>query len=264
MSDVLCTFVHISDTHINSNPAYGAGNGRHAALPRAEAMVREINALPFPIDFVLHTGDVAFDPVESAYVTAREVLGRIRAPVHYLAGNHDDPAALQRVLLKRAEIQPELHETFDVNGVQIVMLDSNGPAELPAGLVSRAQLDWLTGLCNAADDQRPMVVAVHHNVLPIGAPWWDRYMRMTNGEALHRVLLGARHRLRGVFFGHVHQNVDILRDGILYSSCVSSWCQFHAWPGLEETVSDNVAQPGFCVVSVTREQTFTRRYSINA
>jgi Icc protein len=140
----------------------------------------------------------------------------------------------------------------------MVCLDNNGPAEPPRGFVTKDQLEWLTDICSA-QDSRPLVVAVHHNLLPVGVPWLDDFMSTTNGEAVHRTLLPARDRLRGVFFGHVHQNLDIYRDGILYCSTLSSWGQFHAWPGQIETTHDVGAEPGYNVVMLTRDQTYIRR-----
>ena len=85
-------------------------------------------------------------------------------------------------------------------------------------------------------------------------------MRMENGEDFHRALLPARDRLRGVFFGHVHQNTDTLRDGILYVSTTSSWTQIFNYPGQIETENERAALPGFSVVTITREQTYIRRH----
>jgi Icc protein len=104
-----------------------------------------------------------------------------------------------------------------------------------------------------------LIVAVHHNLLPTGIPWLDDFMRTTNGEAVHAALLPARHRLRGVFFGHVHQPLDMLRDGILYASAPSSWCQYHAYPDQADTIEDAASGPGFNIVTVTDDQTYVRR-----
>jgi Icc protein len=209
--------------------------------------VRQLNGLPFTPDFILHTGDVAADPLPGVYDAVRAVLRDVNHPIRYLAGNHDDPAQLQ------------LEEEFEINGVHFVCIDSNGPAEPPRGFVTESELARLRRICER-DDPRPLVIATHHNVLPIGAPWSDEFMRMTNGEDFHRAILPARRRIRGVFFGHVHQDVETLRDGILYSAASSSWCQFHAWPGQELTVHDREAQPGFNVVTISRDQTTIRRH----
>ena len=253
------TFVHLSDTHISTDPEYGKHHTSHSTNAAAEALVKAVNALPFNVDFILHTGDVVYDPIPEAYLTARDILSQLARPVYYLSGNHDAGAELQRVLLGRTEILTPFYYTFDANGFQIVGLDSNGPAEVPRGNIIPQQLEWLDAICSAHDD-RPMVVAVHHNVLPVGSPWLDDYMRITNGEALHQILLKAKDRLRGVFFGHVHQNIQMLQDGILYTSALSSWNQFNSWPGSSETVEDG-ENSGFNVVSMTANQTFIRRWN---
>src|SRR5690606_9880556 len=113
----------------------------------------------------------------------------------------------------------------------------------------------LEHLCKAPDDRR-MIVAVHHNVLPVGSPWMDDFMRMANGEALHRVLRQAGEKLLGVFHGHIHQNQQITRDGITYTSVLSSWYQLTSYPNQTETVNEFDADPGYNVVTITPEQVY--------
>jgi Icc protein len=260
MSEALLTFVHISDTHISPDSDYGVQGGVPAANATAEALVRELRRLPFEPDFVLHTGDVIYDPVTEAYEYARAILGQIPFPVYYVAGNHDDADGLQRVLLGRAEPQVPFCYEVNRNGVQGVVLDSNGPAEPPRGNLVREQLAWLAQTCDPADP-RPLWVGVHHNILAVGSAWLDEYMRTTNGDELHQALLPLRGRLRGVFYGHVHQSLTTVRDGILYTSAPSAWVVFRAWPGSSETVREPFPEPGFNVVTITAEQTFVRRWS---
>ncbi|RMF79360.1 MAG: hypothetical protein D6737_11680 [Chloroflexi bacterium] len=259
MNDVMLRFVHISDTHFSHDPNYNRDYAAYIPAVGTRALVEQLNALPFTPDFVLHTGDVAYDPLPEAYPVARDVLSKIKYPTYYIAGNHDDPAALQTIVMGRDDIATPLHYEVEINGAQIVCVDSNGPAEPPAGFVTDEQLAWLRALCEA-DDDRPLIVAIHHNVVEVGVPWLDEWMGITNGDAVHQALRPARQRLRGVFFGHVHQNLTIVRDGILYSSVLSSWAQLHAWPGMTRTTPDIGAEPGFNVVTITREQTFIRHH----
>lgn len=258
MPETLLRFVHISDTHFCADPHYNIDGAQHTPLIGAQALVHQIKTLPFAPDFVLHTGDVTDDGEAQSYHVARDVLSGIPFPVHYLLGNHDHTEPFQRIMLGR-EPQPTVDYTFEVNGVQIICIDSKRPTTPPAGRVSDEQLAWLEALTRA-DDDRPLIVAVHHNVLPVGTPWWDDYMRMVNGEDFHRALLPARDRIRGVFFGHVHQNVDTVRDGIPYFSVPSSWYQIHNYPGQVESEHDRHADPGFNVVTVTRDQISLRRH----
>lgn len=259
MPQNLLQFVHVSDTHLSYDPEY---NYRYdyPSQRGAEALVEQLNKLPFQPDFVLHTGDVVYDPDPDprTYQIAREMMGRIPYPMYYLAGNHDDGEALQRVLLGQSEVLKPFYYSFEASGVQVVCLDSNGPVKPPRGFISKEQLNWLDQICRA-QDERPLIVAVHHNPIATGVPWLDDYMGLGNGEDLHQILMPARERLRGVFHGRVHQNVEVIRDGILYSSVLSSWCQFHAWPGQIDTIHDAGAEPGFNVVTITQDRTFIRR-----
>jgi 3',5'-cyclic-AMP phosphodiesterase len=258
-SEALMRFVHVSDTHISADPTYTHDEADYTALQGAQALVRELNALPFTPDFVMHTGDVAFDPHESAYLKSREVLSQIKHPVYYIPGNHDNTEMFQRVFLGAREIRETFDYEFEVNGVQIVCMDSNRPAEYAGGAVSTKQLEWLQAICKS-NDPRPLVVMVHHNVLPVGSPFWDTFMRMKNGDDFHRVLCYARQRIRGVFHGHVHQATETYRDGILYSSVPSTWYQLTCFPGQSNIIEDRDAEPGFNVVTITRTSTFIRRH----
>lgn len=265
MSDILLRFIHISDTHIHPDLNYNKPYALHPPMLGIEGLIDAVNTLPFQPDFILHTGDIAYDPDPEVYPLVRATLKRFKAPVYVLAGNHDHQLALQQVVMQRAEsdLQSHLHYEFEHNGVQFICLDSNGPAaEVPAGHIPDDQLQWLQNLCRA-DDPRPLVIAVHHQPLAIGSAWLDDEMRIRNGEAFHAALLPARGRLRGVFHGHIHQNLEVLHDGVLYSAAASSWCQFNSYTIANDTTvtGDFGTRPGFSVVTITRRGMVIRRHA---
>lgn len=255
----LLTFVHISDTHLHPDPLYKGDYAAFSARRGVEAMIAHINALPFPIDFVLHTGDVLDNPFRAEdYALPRAVLGKITAPLYYLVGNHDRGADFQVGLLGReqSEVTPTYDYTFEVNGVQIICLDSSVPGT-HAGTLNEDQLAWLDRLCTAPDD-RPLVVALHHHPLPLGSTLDD--IILTNGEALHAILCKARSRLRVVLYGHIHEGVVTVRDGITYHSALSSWFQTRTWHTQQQILNDPSQTPGFNVVTLTATSTFVRAY----
>jgi len=262
MTDHLITFVHISDTHLHYDPTYTGSFTDIVPRPGVEAMIRTINDLPFHVDFVLHTGDIMTDPEEEAhYALAQEVLSPLRYPIHYLSGNHDRAEWIQRVLMQRTDIAPSLDYEFEVNGVQFICLDSSIPdPDVHYGQLEETQLDWLNGLCGIYDP-RPLVVALHHHTLPLEAPWLDTIV-LTNGDALHSILLKARDRLRGVFFGHIHESTITTRDGISYYSALSGWFQTRTWYGQAEGANEPLYYPGFNVVTLTTRDTFVRHYRV--
>lgn len=259
-------FLHISDTHIHPDSTYNKSYGEYSPIIGAKAMVDVIVNLPFTPDLILHTGDVAYDPDPHVYDAVLDVMSPIDVPVYYLVGNHDDGQALQRSLMQRSEndLQEYLHYEFEAKGVQFVCLDSNGPHDptQPSGSVTSEQLDWLDAICNS-DDERPLVVAIHHNVIPMYVPWMDDWMRLENGEAVHEILRQARDRLCGVFYGHCHQNLQTLRDGVLYLSAGSSWCQFTSYPdpSNERIIYNDYTLPSFNMVTITDSMMSVIRHS---
>jgi Icc protein len=272
MSDVLLQFVQISDTHLvkaGTRPDYSdvppdleLYTQQILALPydarqAAAELVRQVNNLPTRVDFVLHTGDVWNDPDSpDDYRDAKAIFDQFKYPVYYLPGNHDNVSDLQRVLCGR-DPSKLFDYDFDSNGVQVVCLDSNGTNPPHSGWLDDSQLQWLNAICTA-DDHRPLVVALHHHPILIDVPWVD-LLAVLNGESLHKILLRARHRLRGVFYGHIHHTVDVMRDGILYSSAPSALNQFVGWPGYKEAELEKEALPGFNLITITADRTYVRR-----
>ncbi|MEQ8674798.1 MAG: metallophosphoesterase [Aggregatilineales bacterium] len=259
----MLNFIHISDTHIHADPEFTGSHVDFTSRAAVAELIKQINAVEFDVDFVLHTGDIMTDPEKPEdYLIAKSILSEIRFPVHYLVGNHDRSRAVQEYLVgEPASTITEFHDyELEVNGVQIICLDSNPNAGgVHFGLLTNDQLDWLAERLNPADS-RPLVVAVHHHALPLGAPWLDGIV-LKNGYKLHELLLPVRDRLRGVFYGHIHENTVTVRQGISYYSVVSGWFQTRTHYGQIEPGRDSLLrEPGFNLVTLTEKDTFVRRY----
>ncbi len=262
-------FIHITDTHIAADPAF-VSHGR-APLRYREALVAAINALSFPVDFVLHTGDLAEDRSEAAYVVARRALARLEPPIYYIAGNHDDADSLQRVMLGGAPARPRFDYVLSVAGVTVAALDSRGPTD-PAGTLTDDQLVWLRALC--VEEGPPLVIAIHHPPLPLDTRWLDSgwatqsgqgaSMLLDRGPEFLEAIAPARDRIRGVFFGHVHRAFQLMHRGILFSSAPSGFAQFLTWPDLAHPVASADEPAGFSVVTITAEQATVRHHAIPA
>lgn len=258
------TFVHISDTHFGPSPGY-ARHGR-VALPAAQRIVDAINRMPVKPDFVVHTGDVVTAPGAAAYALAAETLGGLECPVYFVCGNHDDPAGIQ-TWLRMGALEPLLMDgqtlafAWEVGGVRFVVLDTHGPPEIdPQGVLDAAQLALLQA--EARPEGPPLVLFWHHPIMPMDSPWMDRNMLVQNGAALHQALLPARDRIRGVFYGHVHQSQQTVRDGILYVAAASTFAQFSSWP-TDETVGYVPEEtPGFNFVRVWPERIMIRQHRL--
>ncbi len=225
--------IQITDTHIGPGEDH-AFSGSETFSP-AQTLIDAINALDFTPDLVVHTGDVVDDPSPEAYRLAAAVLGELASPVYFVRGNHDGlglllehfPMEERTPLLDAGDtlaycVEAPDHTLYVLDGC--VAGQEDGRGDLPS-----AQLEALRH--SLASHELPFSVFIHHPPFGIDSPWIEEGMLLGNGEQLHEVLLEAGvGRGRGVFFGHIHSNARILRDGILYCGLASSCCQFTAGP----------------------------------
>lgn len=257
------SFVHISDTHFGATKDYG----RHHQLsyPHAVKLVETINSLPIKPDFVVHTGDVTTEPDAAAYALAAEVFAALQVPIYYVTGNHDLSGMIRQFmplgpLTWLIEDEDILCYRFEVKGCRFLVLDGRGADEIdPHGILSQAQLAVVKQETAVAGP--PLTIFVHFPVLPLNSPWMDENMLLLNGEALHQALLPARARLRGVFHGHIHQSLQITRDGITYTAVPSTFAQFTAWPTDVTVGYDPDYLPGYNFVQLLPEQTIVQQHT---
>lgn len=148
---------------------------------------------------------------------------------------------------------------FEMKGFRFLVLDSKGfPESDPQGYLPEAQLIMLQKEIAAAGP--PLVIFMHHPVLPMDSPWMDANMLIVNGEEIHKALRTAQDRVRAVFFGHIHQSIQTMRDGILYVAAASSFLQFSSWPTDETVHHLEDEQPGFNFVRLMPQQTMIRQH----
>lgn len=256
-------FVHISDTHIGSTPDYSRHG--HVALPCAEKVVEIINNLPSRPDFVIHTGDIVTNPDPTSYQLAAQTFARLNVPVYYVNGNHDSAPDIHHFLAMGEKIdllpgRETLTYTFKIKGHRFLVLDGRGPDEIdPHGLLSDTQLTILDR--ELANSPSPLTVFTHFPAVPLNSPQMDRDMRLLNWQAFHDILRKGQSNLRAVFHGHVHQNMQTVRDGVLYVSVASTFAQFGAWPTDETTTFDYDHPPGYNFVHLLHNQMIVHQHT---
>lgn len=170
-------------------------------------------------DAALLTGDLVESPSAAAYDKLAEILQELDAPVFCLPGNHDDPALMRRCLNRgRISTAP-----FLMGGNwSVILLNSHVQGE-HGGELSAAELARLDAALARADGKH-VLVGLHHPPVSIGSPWMDA-MALKNGAALFRVL--NRHdSVRGVVWGHIHQEFSTSRNGVLLLGAPSTCVQF--------------------------------------
>ncbi len=257
-------FVHISDTHLGPTAVY---RDRHGVIPYpcAERLVDIINNLTTTPDFVIHTGDVVYDPDPAAFELAAALFARLNVPIYYVNGNHDGHGELATYLPMGPKTDlsddPEmLSYAFEVKGERFVVVDARGPEEIdPQGLFSEAQLEIVRN--EAQPDGPPLTFFMHYPALPMNSKWMDENMLVRNGRSFHNLLLPAKERVRGVFHGHVHQSMQVMCAGIFYSSIFSTYTQFAAWPDDDDVQHDFEHEPGYGFVHLLDGQMIVHQHT---
>lgn len=192
--------LQLSDPHLLADPA-GQFRGRMPLDLLRHGLEQALSQAATggtAADLLLISGDLCQDESWGGYARLRELLEGLPLPVALLPGNHDHPLLLRAVLGRRACLAPA---ALPLGDWRLLLLDSHRPGSL-AGHLGAAQRAWLRRQLQAA--QGPVLVAVHHPPLPIGAAGLDA-IALEDGAALLALLRdgGAR---GGLVFGHVHQH----------------------------------------------------------
>ena len=147
MPSRLIRILQVTDCHILDDPADAImGVVTHATLA---AVVADIRARGLPANLVLATGDLSQTGSAASYRLLADQLDGLGAPVHCLAGNHDDPASLARYLTGDSIAHDAI---IDLGGWRIVMLASRVDGS-HGGRLAADQLDLLDDALAGAGDR---------------------------------------------------------------------------------------------------------------
>jgi len=241
-------FVFMADMHLER---------REFGIPKFKASLDEINRLEPTPAFIWAQGDICLQGgMGKAYV---ECLALAKMPVRNGPGNHE-------MMLKHENPRDDFERlfgptyySFDWAGVHCVVLDGNKPIpreegwKAVHGAVEGSEMAWLEADLAAQPAGKPILVGVHIPIVssyperrrhsPKDAPYWE----VTNDKALTGLF--ARHGVRLVLQGHMHENERKTVDGVEYVESISmsgSW--WKSGEGFERGV-DNSPR-GYRIVSV--------------
>jgi 3',5'-cyclic-AMP phosphodiesterase len=189
-----------------TDPHIGADWGGTDPEARLAAAVDSVLAMRPSPDVVLLTGDLVDHGADTEYERLRELLAPLKAPLHPLAGNHDDRSALRSNFDLASGDGDPVQYAVDLGPVRLVALDSTRPGH-DDGELDPQRLAWLDAELAAAPDA-PTLLAVHHPPMSIGIPAWDELgLAPDDRRALGEVV--ARHRqVRRIVAGHVHRAIS--------------------------------------------------------
>jgi 3',5'-cyclic-AMP phosphodiesterase len=191
------------------------------------------------IDFIVSMGDLVDPAPDAAYRNVLATLaadptgarapgplyisaeGLANVPMYFMPGNHDDLAAMLRVIFPGSPAMERMNVVFEHSGTRFVCLDWGREAEARAG---DNLFDFLAR--NLADGA-PCVILTHHPVARVGVEWLDNFL----APDLDRFWATVHGRnVLGILAGHVHMTTEQIVQGIPVYTLRSTAFQFAREP----------------------------------
>ena len=235
------------------------------AIPKLKASIREINHLNPTPAFLLVQGDLWLHGADwlQKHDTYVECAASLDMPVRYGRGNHEYRKYFEQVF------GPSYY-SFDWGDVHFIILDGNRPIPGAGGFygtVDGSELAWLKADLAAQPQDKTIIVGVH---IPIVSTYPERRTDLRREKAPFwqqpndRVLtdLFARHNVKLVLQGHMHENERITVGGVEYVESISlsgSWWKNRDVDGLERGVDG--CPRGYRIVSVDGSDVAHRYHS---
>lgn len=225
--------VQVTDSHIFADPE-GCLLGLNTR-ESFEAVCARVEQEEWRPDALLATGDLAQDASPEAYKYLAGRFYKMDIPIFWIAGNHDSPDAME-MFLSNGRISSVKH--LLIGHWQIILLNSSVIGKVH-GQLDDSQLDFLQKSLARYKDKHSLVV-LHHQPVNIGSHWLDN-IGLKNNQAFNKII--SQHKnVKGVLWGHVHQEFNKMQKGVNWIASPSSCVQFT--PKSEDFSADTRA-PGY-------------------
>jgi len=209
--------IQLTDTHL-----YADSRGCLLGLnteQSLESVIASVRARDMPADLILATGDLVHDGTPAAY---RRIFTHLRGfglPVYCLPGNHDEAETLQDTM-ENGQLHYVEHACH--GNWHFIFLNSTIPEE-EGGHLGAATLQALETHLRSMPETHTLV-CLHHQPVMMGSRWLDT-MAVDNAADFFAII--DRHpQVRGILWGHVHQQFDGTRKNVKLMASPSTCVQF--------------------------------------
>ncbi|MCW8877962.1 MAG: 3',5'-cyclic-AMP phosphodiesterase [Kangiellaceae bacterium] len=230
--------VQITDSHIFEAPE-GCLLGLNTR-DSFEAVCDRVKREEWRPDAILATGDLSQDASPESYQYLADYFKGMDIPTFWLPGNHDNPETMELYLSNSKVLAAK---QLLIGHWQVILLDSSVKGKVHGNL-SNEQLKFLERALKRYPDKHTLVT-LHHQPKDVGSIWLDQ-IGLKNHEALENIV-GQFPQVKGVLWGHVHQEYDKKFEGIHWIASPSSCVQFK--PGSED-FSAGVEAPGYRYINL--------------
>ena len=186
-------------------------------------------------DMVIATGDLTQDNTKESYIHYIKLLESLNTPIYTIPGNHDNKTIMRSVLKK-----PLFHycDELVMHNWLIIGIDSS-KEHSPSGNISQKELQRLKSSIKSTNAKYIMIY-LHHQPININSRWIDA-IGLENKNELYEILNNNK-KIRALFFGHIHQSIEMHYGDIQVIGTPSTCRQFK--PNSNSFAMDN-SPPGY-------------------
>jgi Icc protein len=228
--------VQITDSHLRAT-----AEGTLLKMNTRESLghvLRTIEENESRIDLIVATGDISQDASRQAYEEFLKSIATFNVPYRWIVGNHDNA----ELMAQAAKDTDACGKTVSVNNWLVLMLNSSVNNQVH-GRLNHEELAFLEKNLEQAelgDDIAHCLVCIHHNPVP-GSSGWMEGLGLENSKEFFNIL-SRFSVVRSVVYGHIHQELDFMHNGIRCFCTPSTCIQFK--PSIENFALDRM-NPGY-------------------
>lgn len=209
--------IQLSDLHLDENPKFELlGVNTKNSL---QAVIDALKQKEKIADVILLTGDLSQNGSAKSYQYIADMLSVLKAPVYYVAGNHDSITVMNKVY-PRGAVKNDKHLVF--TSWQLILLNSQQFGKV-YGYIDHEQLEFLEKSLRTHPDKKTLIV-LHHHPIPIGCRWLD-HLGLSNSHDFWAILTRYP-SVKVIIYGHVHQESEQIKQGITCYSAPATCIQF--------------------------------------
>lgn len=246
MSQVI-KLLHLTDLHL-----FGDINSTLNGINPLQTLSRIIETISntlknTQLDAIVLTGDISQDYSLASYKNAKKLLETLNLPVFATMGNHDYLSYFNKIF---GNPNQTINQISNIDGWQIILVNTQLYHHVD-GLISDDDLLNLEQTL-AKNPQKPTVIFLHHQVLPIESAWIDKLGLQHPQQFLK--IIDQYSNIKAVVCGHVHQDTTHQRNNVqFWSTPATSW-QFTV---KNEVFKLDPLMPGYRLINLHPDGTIT-------
>ncbi|MEQ9116547.1 MAG: metallophosphoesterase [Rickettsiales bacterium] len=205
---------HITDIHLSKNLCTKSGINSQNKLSHLLQILNNIRP-----NYIVLTGDLVANGGRDLYLRLYRELRKLKLPIHYCLGNHDNPSFLPKkincsLLNYRKDIVSDNHCILFVDTVIYGKT---------YGIIKKAELIRLKNKLIKYSCKK-IILAMHHHPIKTGFKEIDKHMLLNSQELID--LIHDHKSVKCVIFGHTHLNMKIRKKGVQFlcgPAMVNNW-----------------------------------------